>query len=103
MTNFNPNQSESIFVLFNLRIVSVYPPVRYTPLVTEQVPLHSKSQCKNMTRASGFGGGANDMHPLSWGRAAQTEKIIFLMFLGSILFRPPPQLSEQKNVLYNNT
>ena len=34
------------------------------PPVTEHVPLHSKSLCKSMARASG---GANNMHPLSWG------------------------------------
>ena len=48
------------------------PPPQYVmrPPVTEHVPLHSKSLCKNMARASG---GANNMRPLSWG--AQTEKI----------------------------
>ena len=40
------------------------PPVRYAPPVTDHVPLHSKSSCKNMARASG---GAHNMHPLSWG------------------------------------
>ena len=40
------------------------PPVRYAPLVTEHVSLHSKSLCKNMARASG---GANNMRPLSFG------------------------------------
>ena len=50
------------------------------PSVSEQMPLHSKSSCKNMARASGGGGGANNMHPLSWG--TQTEKI-----------RPPPYYS----------
>ena len=40
------------------------PPVRYAPPVTEHVPLHSKSVGKDMERASG---GANNMHPLSWG------------------------------------
>ena len=45
------------------------------PPVTEHVPLHSKSLCKNIARASGGGGGANNMHPLSWGGGAQTEKI----------------------------
>ena len=33
------------------------PPVRYAPPVTEHVPLHSKSLCKNMARAFGGGGG----------------------------------------------
>ena len=43
------------------------PPVQYAP---PQVPLNSKSLCKNMARALG---GANNMHPLSgW---PQTEKI----------------------------
>ena len=46
------------------------PPVCYAPPVSEHVPLHSKSLCKNMARASG---GANNMRPLRWG--AQTEKI----------------------------
>ena len=41
--------------------------------VTEDVPLHSKSLCKNIVRASG---GANNMHPLSWGGGgAETEMI----------------------------
>ena len=40
------------------------PPVRYAPPVREHVPLHSKSLCKNMARASG---GANNMRPLSGG------------------------------------
>ena len=43
------------------------------PPVTEHVPLHSKSLCENMARASGGGGVANNMGPLSGG--AQTEKI----------------------------
>ena len=48
------------------------PPIRYAPPVTEHVSAYSKSLCKkNMARASG---GANNMQPLSWGRA-QTEKI----------------------------
>ena len=48
----------------------VPPPPQYVmrPPVTEHVPLHSKSLCKNMARASG---GANNMLcamlPLSWG------------------------------------
>ena len=33
------------------------PPVLYAPPVTEHVELHIKSLCKNMTRASGGGGG----------------------------------------------
>ena len=32
--------------------------------VTKQPPLHSKSLCKDMARASG---GAHNMNPLSWG------------------------------------
>ena len=50
------------------------PPVRYDPSVTEHVPLHSKSLCKNIARGSGC---ANYMHPLSWGGGggAQTEKV----------------------------
>ena len=46
------------------------PPVSYVPPVTEHVPLHSKSSCKNMARSFG---GANNMRPLCWG--TQTEKI----------------------------
>ena len=42
------------------------------PPVAEHGPLHSKSICKNMARASG---GANNMRPLSWGEGAQTQKI----------------------------
>ena len=44
------------------------------PPITEHVPLHSKSLCKNMTRVSEC---ANNMHPLSWGGGggAQTEYI----------------------------
>ena len=40
------------------------------PPVTEHVPLHSKSLCKNMAREFG-GGGGGYMHPLSFGRGAQ--------------------------------
>ena len=51
------------------------PPVRYAPPppppVTEHVPLHNKSLCKNMTRASG---GANNMRPLSWGGGGRNGK-----------------------------
>ena len=42
------------------------------PPVTEHVPLHSKSPCKNIALASG---GAKNMRSLSWG-GAQTEKIL---------------------------
>ena len=48
------------------------PQVGYAPPVTEHVPLHCKSSCKTIARASG---GANNMRPLSW--VAQTEKIRF--------------------------
>ena len=46
------------------------PPVCFAPPVAEHVALHSTLLCTNMARASG---GANNMHPLSWG--AQTEMI----------------------------
>ena len=48
------------------------PPVRYAPPDAEHVPLHSKSSCKNMARASGgckyyapskLGGGTNEKDP----------------------------------------
>ena len=64
------------------------PPIRYAPppppppsvvstLWTPppppvNVPLQSKSLCKNMSRAPG---GANIIQPLSWGGGAQKEKI----------------------------
>ena len=41
----------------------LYPSTLCAP-VTEHVSLHSKSLCENITRASG---GANNIHPLSWG------------------------------------
>ena len=42
---------------------------------TEHVPLHGKSECKNMASASeGGGGGANNMHPLSWGGGGGHKK-----------------------------
>ena len=47
------------------------------PPVTEHVPLHSKSSCKNMARAPG-GGVANNMPPTKLGEA-QTEKILKLL------------------------
>ena len=48
------------------------PPVRYAPPVTEHVPLHGISSCKNMARASG-GGGMGCKTKRRGG--AQTEKI----------------------------
>ena len=58
-----------IEVLYHfLDLFRLYPP----PPVIEHVPLHRKSSCKNMTRASGV---ANNMSPLRGG--AQTEKIRF--------------------------
>ena len=45
-------------------------PLFYRPPLTEHMPLHGKSLCKDMARASG---GAKKIHPLSLG--AQTEKI----------------------------
>ena len=56
------------------------PPVRYAPPVLEHVPLHGKSLCKDLERASV---GANNMRPLSWG-GAQTENIPF--FTAEIYF-----------------
>ena len=52
-------------------LYSLLPPVRYAPPVTEQVSLHSKSLCKNTARASG---GANNMHPQSWGHKRKRSK-----------------------------
>ena len=57
------------------------PPPQYVmhPPVTEQVSLNGKSLCENMARASG---GANIMHPLSWGhkrkRSEYNKKVIRL-------------------------
>ena len=51
------------------------PPLCYAPPDTEHVPLHSKSLCKNMARASGGGGGgANNMRSLSWGGGGTNGK-----------------------------
>ena len=49
------------------------PPPQYVtlPIVTASVPLHSKSVCKNMARASGA---PNNIHPLILG--TQMEKIL---------------------------
>ena len=44
----------------------------FAPPIAEHESLHDRSLCKNITLASG---GANNMHPLSWGGGAQTEKI----------------------------
>ena len=44
------------------------------PAVAEHVPLHSKSLCKNIARATGD---ANNMHPLSWGGGGEMENIHF--------------------------
>ena len=41
------------------------------PPVTERVPLHKKSLSKNIGHAPGD---ANNMHPLTWGGWAKTEK-----------------------------
>ena len=50
---------ELFSILYNFPFVP--PLVRFAPPVTEHVPLHSKSLCKNMARATG---GANNMRPL---------------------------------------
>ena len=51
------------------------PPPQYAGQnpVREPVSLDSKPFCENMARASGGGGGSNNMHPLMGGR--QTEKL----------------------------
>ena len=43
------------------------------PPIAEHVSLHGTYLCKNMARASG-GGGANIMHPLSWGGGGRNGK-----------------------------
>ena len=54
-----------IGLLFDFGFFPFVPPqFVMLPSVTEHVPLHAKSLCKNIARASG---GANNMHPLSWG------------------------------------
>ena len=55
------------FILF-MGSLPFVPPVRYARPVTEHVPLHSKSLCKNMERGSG---GANNKI-LSWGGHLET-------------------------------
>ena len=40
---------------------------------TEQVPLNSKSLCKNIVRAPVWG--THDKHPLSWGGWGHNQKI----------------------------
>ena len=54
------------------RIFSVCAPPQSVmrPPVTEHVPLHSKSSCKNIARASG----GEDMRPLSWGGGGGGEE-----------------------------
>ena len=54
-----------IGLLFDFGFFPFVPPqFVMLPSVTEHVPLHAKSLCKNIARASGC---ANNMHPLSWG------------------------------------
>ena len=50
---------------------------RYAPLpkVTEHVPLHSESPCKNISRVAGGGGAIKKHIKLGGGEVAQTEKI----------------------------
>ena len=64
------------------------PPLRYAPPVTEDVPLHSESLCKNMARASG---GANDKHPLILGhkrkRSNKYNKLNNMFIVHMIKFR----------------
>ena len=58
-------------------------PVCYVPLVTQHVPLHCVSLCKNMARASR---GANNMHPLSWGGGANGKDLIFVSVFATYFY-----------------
>ena len=59
-----------------------HPPVCYDAPVAEHVPLHSKSLCKNMARASGV---ANNMHPLSWGHKQKFFFLFFQLFFAKLI------------------
>ena len=119
----------SLLALFRVRPHALFlkyvmhPTPLSPPPISEQAPLHSKSLCINMARASG---GANNMQPLSWwghkqkrskitsvpgdakficplsrGRGNRLEQIIFL-FLRHIICKkwifsvcaPPPPPSQ---------
>ena len=56
------------------------------PPVAEHVPLHSKSLCKNIARASGGGGGANNMRPLSWGHKRKKSNFFKSVFVLIYIF-----------------
>ena len=60
------------------------------PPIREHVLLHSKSLCKDMASASG---GANNMHPLSWGGGHKRKRDLFRLcppsLVGAYYLQPP--------------
>ena len=65
------------YVFFKIKqhlLINLQTQMIFVAPVTEHVPLHSKSSCKSIVRASG---GANNMYPLSWGGGTNGKDTTF--------------------------
>ena len=72
----------SFWIFFRMCPPERSPPPPPPSPVTEHAPLHGKSLCENIAPVSG---GANNVHPLSWGGDAQTEKIRIFIQIRAII------------------